>query len=59
MRVPHTSQSEIGDLAQGIVEIVISIGELQGLKPLLGIYLMSPLKGRPTRLYRRMACSNL
>jgi hypothetical protein len=27
------SQSEIGALAQGIVEIVISIGELQGLKP--------------------------
>ena len=29
----HVSQSEIDALAQGIVEIVVHIGELQGLKP--------------------------
>ena len=31
----HLSQSEIGALAQGIVEMVISIGGFQGLKPLI------------------------
>ena len=29
----HVSQSEIDALAQGIVEIVVRTGELQGLKP--------------------------
>ena len=39
----HLSQSKIGALAQGIVEIVISIGELQGLKPLsFGFILCRP-----------------
>jgi hypothetical protein len=37
-------------LAQGIVEIVVRIGELQGLKPqFLRFVLYRPIKGRPTR----------
>ena len=41
----HLSQSEIGALAQGMVEIVISIGELQGLKPFFSIYSCRPRRG--------------
>jgi len=50
----HVSQSEIDALAQGIVEIIVEIvvriGELQGLKPqFLRFVLYRPIKGRTTR----------